>query len=280
MITKWFITGDCHRGFNRFKLTKNDTNFKTDNNAAVIILGDAGINYLLDKRDDEFKNGLINKYKCYFYCVRGNHEARPQDIDGMKLVYDENVNGEIYIQDEYPTIRYFKDWGIYRINNYKVAVVGGAYSVDKWHRLARVGVDSINDPDYLRPEKTSWFPNEQLSIEEMAKATMELRDQHYDFIFTHTCPINWEPADLFLNTVSQGKVDKTTEIFLSELARKINWEIWCFGHYHESRLERPFVEMYYRDIENLDTIWKRWMNYKKYNELEWWLPKSPNFYMI
>ena len=280
MIAKWFVTGDCHRDFSRFSLTKDDTNFKNDNSAAVIILGDAGINYLMDSRDSDFKNSIVNKYKCYFYCVRGNHEARPQDISGMKLVYDENVNGDIYMQDEWPTIRYFKDWGIYTISNYKVAVIGGAYSVDKWYRLNRVGITSVIDPQYLNPKISGWFPNEQLNSNEMTDAMIELENGKYDFIFTHTCPIEWEPTDLFLNSISQDKVDKSMEHFLTGVRKSIDWDVWCFGHYHGDRLERPFVEMYYKYIENIDTIWKRWMNYEEYNELDWWLVKSPNFYMI
>ena len=279
MVSNWFITGDCHRDFSRFNLTKDGTNFKTDDTAAVIILGDAGINYKLDHHDDELKNSIIKKYKCYFYCVRGNHEARPQDVMDMKLIYDQNVGGDVYVQEEWPTIRYFKDWGIYTIGTYKIAVIGGAYSVDKWHRLVSAGMDIREEPTYPSAIKAGWFPNEQLSTKEMRQAKIELQNQHYNFIFTHTCPLSVEPSDLFLGGIDQSTVDKSTEVFLEELTNYLTYDVWCFGHYHQDRLERPYIEMYYHDIDKLDNIWQRWQNYKKYNELDWWLVKSPNFFM-
>lgn len=210
------------------------------------------------------KNLLKKRYRFHIYCVRGNHEARPQNVPNMKLVYDENVKGEVYMQDKWPNIRYFKDWGIYTIGRFKVAVIGGAYSVDKWYRLSN---------NYI------WFKDEQLTDEEMLQCTIDLTNQKVDFVLTHTCPICWEPSDLFLNSINQSSVDKSMELFLEELAQCFDWKIFCFGHYHADRIERPYVEQFYRDTENIDELWMRWENYSKTNELDWWLEKSPNFHM-
>ena len=100
-----------------------------------------------------------------------------------------------------------------------------------------------------------------------------------DFVFSHTCPLSWQPTDLFLNQVDQSTVDSSMEIWMDGLKDKFDWNVWCFGHYHADRLERPHVEQYYNDIENLDTIYKRWVDYDNDQELDWWLEKSPNFYM-
>lgn len=102
--------------------------------------------------------------------------------------------------------------------------------------------------------------------------------QDYDFVFTHTCPISWEPTDLFLGCVDQSTVDKSTEMFLDEVRCEVNWKIWCFGHYHTDRLERPRVEQFYTDWENLDAVWNRWEGEKTF-ENEWWLSKSQNFWV-
>lgn len=210
------------------------------------------------------KNLLKKRYNFHIYCVRGNHEARPQNVPNMKLVYDENVKGEVYMQDKWPNIRYFKDWGIYTIGRFKVAVIGGAYSVDKWYRLSN---------NYI------WFKDEQLTDEEMLQCTIDLTNREVDFVLTHTCPICWEPSDLFLNSINQSSVDKSMELFLEEMAQCFDWTIWCFGHYHADRLERPYVEQFYRDTENIEELWERWNQYSKTKELDWWLDKSPNFYM-
>ena len=262
MIKNWLLTGDCHRDFSRFKYY--DEAVKNDEETAVIILGDAGINYCLDDHDTQIKNYLTENYKFYIYCVRGNHEARPQDVPGMELIYDENVKGEVYMEPQWPKIRYFKDWGFYTLGYNEVAVIGGAYSVDKQWRLL---------------QGAHWFDNEQLSSEEMVQCMKDLRGKHVVFVLTHTCPVEWEPNDLFLSAVDQSSVDKTMERFLSLLAKELNWKIWCFGHYHADRIERPYVEQYYKDTENLELLSLRWHDYDETKELEWWLVKSPNFYM-
>ena len=124
----YIITGDCHGQFSRFKSLGNMPN------TAVIILGDVGLNYHLDERDLSAKRYLA-KFPFAFYCVRGNHEARPGDVKGMKQIYDEEVQGWIYMEDEFPNIRYFQDWGTYCIDGLRTLVIGGAYSVDKYWRI-------------------------------------------------------------------------------------------------------------------------------------------------
>lgn len=184
----------------------------------------------------------------------------------MELIYDENVNGEVWCEKKYPNIRYFKIWGDYKIDEYNILVLGGAYSVDK----------------YYRQEKGwPWFESEQMTWEEQVDAATHLAmtEKHYDFVFSHTCPISWEPTDLFINGIDQSKVDKTMENWLDGLKDYLDWGVWCFGHYHADRLERPHVEQYYNDVEDLDRIYFRWRNVDYGGDLEWWLVKSPNFYM-
>lgn len=273
---QYYVTGDKHGDFHTIL---QDGLVKSKNNA-IIILGDAGFNFYLNKNDTRLKEDVSDNSSCTWYCVRGNHEARPQDTScGYELVYDADVRGEVYIQAEYPNIRFFKDWGEYWLGPYHVAVIGGAYSVDKWWRLARVGVQSKTDWGYNNPKKTGWFPNEQLSAEEMAQAGLALGNKYYDFVFTHTCPISWQPTDLFLSAVNQSEVDSTMELWLDDFKDMIDWDVWCFGHYHADRMERPHVEMYYHDIELLEDVFNRWALYDKGHEIDWWLVKSPNYYM-
>lgn len=263
MIKHWLLTGDCHGNFTKFK--NYDKSVQQDEKTAVIILGDAGLNWSLDENDSHMKNFLSKRYKFRIYCVRGNHEARPQDVPGMELVFDEDVEGEVYVQKKWPNIKYFKDWGIYRIGKFKVAVIGGAYSVDKWYRL---------ENGYR------WYDNEQLSEEEMLQCTADLTNEEVDIVLSHTCPINWEPTDLFLNGIDQSRVDKSMELFLEELGQCFKWTVWCFGHYHADRLERPGVEQFFNDTEDIKAVWERWIDYLKSDgeQLDWWLSKSPMFY--
>lgn len=260
---RWYITGDCHGNFSRFKnLPKDD---REDENLGIIILGDAGFNYCLDERDDGPKNGLTKICKCKFYCVHGNHEERPSNLADITYEYDTNVDGMVYYQKKWPNIRYFSMWGCYTINGLRALVIGGAYSVDKFWRLQN---------------SARWFESEQLRAEEKINVySIVSTVKDFDLVLTHTCPMIWEPNDLFIGGLDQSTVDKSTEIWLDGIEETINYNVWLFGHYHSDRLERPHVEQFYTDIEALETVVDRWKKYDETKELDWWLQKAPNFYI-
>ena len=79
---------------------------------------------------------MLNDMGIKIYCVRGNHEERPENISSMEIYWDEIVDNYVYYEHEYPNIKYFMDGKVYYINGWKTLVIGGAYSVDKWYRLS------------------------------------------------------------------------------------------------------------------------------------------------
>ena len=231
----FYCTGDCHNHFERF-----DNFYETITTpVGMICLGDFGVNYYLNKQDKKNKDELYSKYPLItFYCVRGNHEACPQDVKGMEEIYDENIHGMIYYEPQYPNIKYFKDFGAYQISRYKVGVIGGAYSVDKEYRL-------LNG--------WQWFPNEQLSLSEQDQCYNLFKENNFDLILTHTCPYDWRPTDLFLSFIDQSKVDSSMEEFLNNI-KETTTAYWAFGHYHDDRLVRPGAIMLYHKIISLDEM--------------------------
>ena len=265
MIKNWLVTGDTHsRVEGRLVKIEQTMPELIPAETALIILGDAGLNYYLSKHDWKNKH-RVSKHGFTLYCLRGNHEARAASIKGMQKVWDENVHGYVWMEEQFPLIRYFEDaFGEYEIDGFKVLTIGGAYSVDKWYRLQK---------DW------QWFADEQLTAEEMAACEKAIIGKEYDFVFTHTCPIDWEPNDLFIAGIDQSKVDKTTEVWLGALKDKFKWTNWLFGHYHAVRIERPHVEQFYEEIELLADVSARWNKYEETKELDWWLPKSPNFWL-
>lgn len=271
-IKHWLVTGDTH-GLVMTRLSNIDAEKYPPAETAIIILGDAGLNFYLNKTDAKNKK-VVNQTGYSIYCVRGNHEERPENLPNVELVYDEETKGKVWYQPEFENIRYFIDGEDYAIGGKVALVIGGAYSVDKWYRLARAGVSGKLDPNYTNSKKTGWFPAEQLTDAEMSAIEVNCNGNYYDVILTHTCPESWEPRDLFLPGLDQSSVDKTMEKWLDEFKKTIDWQVWLFGHYHDDRLVRPGVEMYFRDIEDWDTIMKRWENP---DNLDWWLRKDPNY---
>lgn len=83
---------------------------------------------------------------------------------------------------------------------------------------------------------------------------------------------------MFLGFIDQSKVDKSMEIWMNHLKDNVDWKHWCFAHYHADRAERPYVEMFLHEIENIEDIEARWESYTETGELPWFFPKSPQFY--
>lgn len=273
------FTGDTHGGVATISrignIQQNMPEYKPEE-TMVVILGDAGLNFWLNNTDKKYKK-LLNSMGYHIYCVRGNHEQRPELIKSMVLVNDENVNNVVYMEEAFPNIRYFVDGKIYNLLGYKCLVVGGAYSVDKWYRLARAGY-SKDEAETADPKKCGWFKDECLTAAEMVAIMEEVKGESIDFVLSHTCPLSWEPTDLFLNGIDQSTVDKSMEAWFDELKDNVKWKYWLFGHYHANRIERPHVEQFYQEYEDVESIIARWNKYDETGELDWWLPKSPAFY--
>ena len=246
MITTYLVTGDLHGRLDRFF----NLHYKYNpQEIAIICLGDCGFNFWLNNKDYKMKQ-QAKELGFIFYCVRGNHEARPQSLSRMTLKYDEEIAGMVYYEPEFPNIRYLLDGGEYNIDGYTTLVIGGAYSVDKWYRILRNGYTEENN----NPKATGWWADEQLSMEEMAEIAKKVQGKHFDLILTHTCPASIEPVDLFLSFINQKEVDKSTEYFLETIKNRCYFDKWLFGHYHSDRTETPKFEQLYQDIVSLNDL--------------------------
>ena len=203
-----YITGDTHRDFSRFY------SFKSKEDDTLIVLGDVGINYYLNEEDKNYKE-YLKKINLKLFCVRGNHEERPENISTYKEV--EMFGGKVLIEEEYPNLIFAKDGEIYNIDGKKILVIGGAYSVDKQYRLLH-GYE--------------WFKDEQLTEIEMDNILNKIKGMHFDIVLTHTCPYKYEPREVFMRGLDQTKVDKSMEKFLDVVESSITYDKWYCGHYH------------------------------------------------
>lgn len=110
----FYITGDTHRSFDRIE--DFCYGYETTTEDVMIILGDAGINYWLDLSDKELK-GRLSGMDITFFCVHGNHEARPcEAADYEEKIWNEGI---VYVEEQYPNILFAKDGEIYNFNGKK-----------------------------------------------------------------------------------------------------------------------------------------------------------------
>ena len=237
-----YITGDTHREFYRLHdIEKNKNNM-------LIILGDVGINYYLDERDKKLKEQL-NSYNIKLFCVQGNHEERPENISVYKEI--DMFGGKVFVEEEYPNLILAKNGELYDIDNKKVLVIGGAYSVDKNYRIT-----------YGHP----WFKDEQLSKEEMDNILKKYKGQRIDIVLSHTCPLKYESTEVFMEGIDQSDIDKSMEKFLDKVEESIDYDKWYCGHYHTEK-----------QIDKLEFMFGR---IKVFNEDEFYPKYDRNGYEI
>jgi hypothetical protein len=212
-----YVTGDTHGDLGEvfYWCCENHTT-KDD---IVIILGDVGLNYYGGRRDEQQKN-LMAHCDVTLFCLQGNHEKRPEHVPGYHLQYFHG--GAVFVQDKYPNILFPVDGECFDFDGKKAVVCGGAYSVDKFYRLAR---------------GWSWFEDEQPDDARKARteATLAAMDNRVDYILTHTCPLRHEPVEVFLGGIDQSQVDDSTERWLETVEKHNKFTRWYCGHFHTEK---------------------------------------------
>lgn len=223
-----YITGDKHADFREvfYFCYANETTLDD----ILIVLGDAGINYYASDKDYMLKDSLL-QYPITFFCIHGNHEERPENIKSYKT--KKFHNGIVYYEEDYPNILFAKDGEIYNFNDHNVLVIGGAYSVDKYFRLAR---------------GYNWYESEQPSEKTKNKIMRVLKDldNKIDIILSHTCPYKYLPREMFLEGVDQSTVDNSTEYFLDEIEETTDYNLWYCGHYHTEKEIDKLIFMFHK----------------------------------
>ena len=138
-----YLTGDTHGRFERIACFCRDN--RTTREDVLIILGDAGVNYYINHRDEKLKQ-YIATMPITLLCIHGNHEARPTEALGYEPV--ECFGGTVMAQREYPNLLFALDGEVYELGGRSCIAIGGAYSIDKQYRLLR---------------GAAWWPDEQPS---------------------------------------------------------------------------------------------------------------------
>ena len=220
-----FVCGDTHCPIDIYKLTS--TNWPEQKELyeedLLIILGDYG-GFWYNKRTNEelYWFEWLTAKNCTVCFVDGNHENFDLINNFPEVEFCGGKAGLGY-QDDNGVIYHLKRGEIYTIEDKKILTFGGAYSVDKEHRI----------------QGRSWWPEEiptyadTLNLEN----NLILYNNKVDFILTHTAPksiivpmglISSRDCAMFGNKQN----DPTTEILQSVL-ETVTFDKWYLGHFHK-----------------------------------------------
>jgi len=191
-----------------------------------IILGDAGFLWPNQEDLDKHNFEILSERKFPILCVMGNHEP----VYGRSDLPEEDIGiGEkvIVVNKENPFVAYLKRGRIYMIDGYKILVLGGALSTDK----------------YKRKEGVSWWKEEYWSdTEKEALFALLENEKKFDFVVSHTGPykINWSLAAMGVPN-RHGKMEDKVGELNEKIDRKIKHRGWFCGHWHYDFLNDEFL---------------------------------------
>ena len=211
-MSRIFLTGDTHSNIDIGKI--NSQHWKTGKeltkNDYLIILGDAGIIWYNNKKDNYIKKWYNEKPWTTLF-IDGNHEnhaaLNSYPVETWK-------GGKVHkISD---SIIHLMRGQVFDIDKLKFFTFGGANSVDKMYRV----------------EGVSWWPEEIPSYEEFSEGISNLEKNNFevDYILTHDCS---EYAMEDLLGYNYGDSDPVKKYFNKlETTFNVRYNKWYFGHHH------------------------------------------------
>ena len=226
-----WVTGDKHGEFEEVAaFCRREGTSRAD---TLIVLGDTGINYYGDARATALKQHLA-QYPITFFCVHGNHEARPEQVPGY--VPSEAFGGPVWVDPRYPNQLFPEDGALYDLGGQRTLVIGGAYSADKFQRLLN---------------HWAWFEDEQPSdaIKARTEAALDSAGWQVDVVLSHTCPEGMLPPGRKAAWEQRfGAIDWSTERWLESIRERLAFRRWYVGHYHVDYGVGDFVFLYHQFI--------------------------------
>lgn len=228
-MSRLFCCGDTHQSIDIHKLSASD--FKVQKELAkediLVILGDAGFvwNYGKEVKGEEkwWREWIDNKPWTTF-AVLGNHEAYSL-IKEFPIV--EFCGGHAYKIAN--SIYYAISGEIYNLNGRVCLVINGADSQDK----------------ELRKEGISWWPEEQITEDDIRKARFNLKryGSKVDYLLTHTGGVNV--------CASLGLKPTVSDVRLSQILNDFDYKYHFCGHYHTDKIIDNNTRIFYNDVKEI-----------------------------
>ena len=225
-----FISGDTHgsMGLPRFNMKNFPLQKELTKNDYMIITGDFGLVFSLDKEEEYWLNWLHKKNYVSLW-IDGNHENHSM-LDKMPVsIWN---GGKVHFIND--SVIHLMRGQVFNINGTKIFTFGGADSIDKANRT----------------EGKSWWKREMPSNAEYEEGldNLDKCDWKIDLVISHDCSTRvFEKLMAGLWVKSLTSINKYFEV----LEEKLDYRQWYFGHYHEDRWIDDKHRLIYHNVELL-----------------------------
>lgn len=245
------VTGDCHGGFQRFKMRHFPEQATMDRSDCIIICGDFG-GIWDGSSNDQLSLDWLEARSFTTLFVSGNHE----NFDLLARYPVEEWHGG-QVQRIRPHVIHLMRGQLYEIDGCTFFTMGGASSHD-----IEDGLLDPNAPDFegmiqslrnqgrrrFRVIGRSWWPAELPSEEEYLAAleTLERANWKVDYVITHCAPTS------IAKTINRHYQPDALTDFLEMVNKRLDFRYWLMGHYHANRSLTPKHILLWEQIVQLE----------------------------
>lgn len=246
------LTGDIHGAISeRFTPEMMLGMKKWAEDDTLMILGDFGLIFYprmelfsLQLAQEKEKISFLESLKTDVVFIDGNHE----NFDRLTTEFPEEARYGGTVRRIGRNISWLQRGQVYTIEDKTFFCMGGAYSIDKAHRLAydrSILEHYENCPDI----HISWWPQELPSDEEYKRATENLlaHNKKVDYVLSHQAPRSL--IQLMQHTPDPHDMELTG--FLDWIWYEVEFKHWFFGHWHLDEEVHPKATALYYDVVDL-----------------------------
>lgn len=208
-----YVTGDTHGDLDLWNMYISEM---LNDGDTIIILGDFGIGFFDNKywTEEMFFDYLAEQNYTVLF-LDGNHE----NFDKLNAYEISEWHGG-YVHFIRKNVIHLMRGEIYEIDDKKIFVMGGGYSLDK----------------KLRVPGQTWWPEEMPDEAEYKNALKNLKAYEFkvDYILTHTAP---NDTVEYMSHMGRGIKSAVVEElplngFLRWIEDSVEYKKWYFGHFH------------------------------------------------
>lgn len=247
-----YITGDCHSEFYKFSTSSFPEQKQMTKDDIVIICGDFGGIWDLDKNSsfESYWLKWLDEKPFTTLFVDGNHENFSRLNSEFETVTIYGGKAHKIMDSIYHLLR----GEVYEIEGKRFFAFGGASSHDIKDGIIK-RENFRNNFEFketirrlkkqrkkIRIYNVSWWEEELPDESEFqhAEDTLKKFDYSVDYVITHCAP----QSVVNMLADSEYKPDKLTEYF-DDLAGRMKFKLWFFGHYHyDKKINDKFIILY------------------------------------